>query len=221
MGLEDTSLEAEASTSPSDAPPAEVDAAATKENARREKEAQRARVRRLTDKLKATKSEGELKALMRKMALGEEEAETVAKLEGGAQVLEPGQKPGWPPPSEILQWEATLGETLATAGELVGPLVAAAVSHGYLEPSAQRVSDAVCAVMGQVQGDGQDKRAVPGPAGERLAKAWAPIAAKYAPAILVSPWWGAAFGTLGAGVIIGAAVSEALAADKAQEGAPA
>lgn len=168
-----------------------IDAQPAAENPALEKEADRARRRRLQEKLKGAKTTKDLKKLMRELG-ADGEADAEEKLASGvvAKPLEPGQKPGWPPPSSIAFVEPMLVDALRDSG---------AALRGFVT-SDDATGDALRAVCECMSGE----------PGEKLAKAWAPLVALYMPSIMMSPYAPAVIGTAGFALTVTAAVNNAL-----------
>lgn len=192
--MADGTVTTPAELAPSDA---ELEAKKPADEAARAKEADRARRRRVMDKLKSAKSEDELRKLMQKYSgvagLDESEASLTP-----AAPLEPGQRPGWPAPSKVQQVEAMLKDAIAGTAEVAESLVT-----GFAGDPAQNEG----ALIGVTIAACFKKHAAPG---ERLAEAWAPLVALYAPAWMETPGFAAAIGTMQVGGLVLASVKATL-----------
>lgn len=167
------------------------------DEAARQKEADRARRRRVMDKLKNAKSEDELRKLMQKYSgvAGVDDSEAAGLVP--AAPLEPGQRPGWPAPSKVAVIEEIVRDGLSGTAELAETIVTGFVGDPATDDSAFiGVTIAGCFKKDQ-------------PAAAKLAEAWAPLIALYAPAWMETPAFAAGLGTVQVGGMVLAAVKAA------------
>jgi hypothetical protein len=154
------------------------------DEAARAKEADRAKRRRLLEKLKGAKDADELRKLMGKYAGGAKLEGADADLDqvlaaGPAEPLEPGQRPGWPKPSEVDEIETMLRDGLKSTGDFGVFVVGKAMNPRTPEAI---IATAVATCLKEEPG-------------EQLARAWAPLVALYAPKVLLTPHAQAVLGT--------------------------
>lgn len=170
---------------------------------RRAAEADRAKKRRLLEKLKQAKTSTEALELMKKLGGGADpDAPATAVDQVKPEKLEPGQKPGWPKPSEVAVIEPFLADAFQETGSA-------------LTVGAALIEDQDMALLVRAMGT-----VLSGEGGAKLASKWAPLVALYAPAFLGTPHFAAIAGTVAFAVAVkSAAVAELQA--KAGEVAPA
>lgn len=190
----------EQTTAPASAPASAAPPVASASPDRAKAAAEKAKQRRMLKKLKEAKSNDEMIRMLTGATSEEPEEKRTKKAAAPAEELEPGQKKGWPKPSEIASFEGALKSVFALAGSGAGAAVAIMDGAGQLKTQEERLL--AVAVSTGIQ------KSLEGSAGDKLAEAWAPIAAKYLPDFFTSPWFPAVIGTAAAGNEIRKAINE-------------